>query len=227
MNPVLAIDHLVVGATSLAEGEAWCEAVLGVTPVGGGKHGLMSTHNRLLNLSGPGFPRCYLEIIAIDPDAPPPGRKRWFDLDDAAVQERLRLQGPGLIHWVARVDGDLDEQLSEWRQRGIDAGEALAASRMTPTGELRWRIALRADGRRLAQGAVPLLIEWGEVHPADALPPSGVTLQQFSLRMPQPGLLSEFAAEPGSAMLEVRLQSPLGLVSLGLVTSKTSSDEPS
>jgi hypothetical protein len=37
----------------------------------------MGTHNRLLKL-GEGF---YLELIAIDPQAPPPGRPRWFGLD--------------------------------------------------------------------------------------------------------------------------------------------------
>lgn len=217
------LDHLVVAAASLAEGEAWCEATLGVRPSGGGKHQLMSTHNRLLDLSGPAYsshPRCYLEIIAIDPDAPPPpsGRARWFDLDDPALQQRLRAEGPGLVHWVARVDGDLDSQLMDWREQGVDAGEAVAASRMTAAGELRWRIALRVDGRRLFGGALPLLIEWGEVHPADGLPQSGVTLQQMTHRLPQPGLLPGMVVEPGEARLEARLQTPLGLVSLPLMT---------
>ncbi|MCV2368052.1 VOC family protein [Roseateles oligotrophus] len=214
----LRLDHLVIGAASLAEGEAWCEATLGVRPSGGGKHLLMSTHNRLLNLSGPSFPRCYLEIIAIDPDAPPPGRARWFDLDSPALQQRLRVEGPGLIHWVARVDGDLEAQLIAWREQGAEAGEAVAASRMTAAGELRWRIALRADGQRLFGGALPLLIEWGEVHPADGLPNSGVSLQQLLLRLPQPGLLPGLAADAGEAWLEARLQTPLGLVSLPLMT---------
>ncbi len=216
----MRLDHLVIGAASLAEGEAWCEATLGVRPSGGGKHVLMSTHNRLLNLSGPAcsaYPRCYLEIIAIDPDAPPPGRARWFDLDSPALQQRLAVEGPGLIHWVARVDGDLDSQLHHWREQGIDAGEAVVASRMTAAGELRWRIALRADGQRLFGGALPLLIEWGEVHPADGLPNSGVSLLQMTHRLPQPNLLSGMAVEAGEARLEACLQTPLGLVCLPLM----------
>ncbi|MCV2353208.1 VOC family protein [Paucibacter sp. B2R-40] len=214
----LAFDHLVIGAASLAEGEAWCEATLGVRPVGGGKHGLMGTHNRLLNMSGPAFPRCYLEIIAIDPDAPPPGRARWFDLDSPALQERLRVEGPGLIHWVARVDGDLDAQLNHWREQGVDAGEAVAASRMTPAGELRWRIALRRDGKRLSKGALPLLIEWGEVHPADGLAGATVNLCKFELSLPQPALLAGLLVETGEAHVHAQLQTPLGLVSLQLMT---------
>ena len=35
------------------------------------------------------YPGSYLEIIAINPDAPDPGRSRWFDLDDAALQLSL------------------------------------------------------------------------------------------------------------------------------------------
>jgi hypothetical protein len=92
------IDHLVIAAHDLAHGVHWCEQTLGVTPGPGGRHPLMSTHNRLLKLdAGPGHPRAYLEIIAIDPEAPPPGRARWFGLDDAALQASLR-EAPRLVH---------------------------------------------------------------------------------------------------------------------------------
>ncbi|KQW46359.1 MULTISPECIES: VOC family protein [unclassified Roseateles] len=172
----MALDHLVVGAASLDEGVAWCERVLGVAPQPGGKHALMGTHNRLLLISGPNHPRCYLEVIAIDPDAPPPGRPRWFDLDQPALRQRLG-DGPGLIHWVARVP-NLDAALACWRSEGVDAGAAVKASR----GNLTWRIALREDGRRLRREALPVLIEWGEAHPTDNLPDQGVQLLGFDAR---------------------------------------------
>ena len=41
-------------------------ALLGVPMAGGGKHPLMGTHNRLIGLGD-----LYLEVISIDPDAPP------------------------------------------------------------------------------------------------------------------------------------------------------------
>jgi hypothetical protein len=170
------IDHLVIGAATLDEGVDWCERVLGVTPQPGGKHALMGTHNRLVNISGPLHPRCYLEVIAIDPEAPQPRRPRWFDLDQPALRARLN-QGPGLIHWVARVPS-LDAALAYWRGEGVDAGEAVEASR----GALRWRIALRADGRRLRREALPVLIEWGDTHPTDGLPEQGVQLLGFEAR---------------------------------------------
>ena len=60
------VDHLVVAAATLAQGVAWCEATLGLTPGPGGKHPLMGTHNRLLKIATAAFPEAYLEIIAID-----------------------------------------------------------------------------------------------------------------------------------------------------------------
>jgi hypothetical protein len=166
-----AVDHLVVGARTLDEGVAWCEATLGITPGAGGQHPLMSTHNRLVNLSSAAFPRSYLEIIAIDPQAPPPGRVRWYDLDDEAMQATLA-RGPRLIHWVVRSPG-LGPHLMALAAAGVDRGEALHAER----GTLRWQISVRPDGQRLDNGALPTLIEWGPHHPCDRMPASGVTLE--------------------------------------------------
>jgi hypothetical protein len=55
----------------------------------------MGTHNLLVNLASAAFPRAYLEILAIDPDAPAPRRIRWFDLDQPAMQQAIR-GGPRL-----------------------------------------------------------------------------------------------------------------------------------
>jgi len=172
----VVVDHLVVAAASLADGVRWCEATLGIKPGPGGKHALMSTHNRLFSIAGDGFPDAYFEIIAIDPEAPPPGRARWFGLDAIDLAA-----GPRLVHWVARVT-DLEARLAALRSLGIDTGEALAASRDTPAGVLRWRIAVRRDGALLFGGALPTLIEWGERHPAATMPASGVTLHSLTLR---------------------------------------------
>lgn len=193
----MELDHLVVGATTLEDGVAWCERVLGVTPAPGGRHALMGTHNRLLDISAPpAYPRCYLEIIAIDPEAPgPQGRSRWFDLDQPALQAALRERGPGLIHWVSRVPG-LEASLAQWRGEGVDAGVAVAASR----GALQWQIALREDGRRLRREGLPLLIEWGAAHTCDDLPASGVRLLSFEAR---DGLSARLATPRGELRLEL------------------------
>lgn len=221
MSQAAELDHLVIGARTLDEGAAWCEATLGVTPGPGGKHGLMSTHNRLLSVATPEFPRAYLEIIATDPEAQDPGRVRWFDLDEGRVQQQLS-QGPQLLHWVMRVR-DIKSAHGQWRALGLDAGELLQASRLTPHGELRWQIAVRSDGRRLLQGALPLLIEWGEVHPADTMPISGVQLRslgvgsldaEFARRALAHLGLQGLGGHSGAASFAAQLDTPKGLVSL-------------
>lgn len=175
----MELDHLVVAATDLASGVAWCERELGVTPAPGGVHPLMGTHNRLLQISSPRHPRAYLEIIAIDPAAAQPAQPRWFDLDQPALQQALLERGPGLIHWVARVPS-LDAALAQMASEGIDAGRPVAASR----GAFSWRIALREDGRRLRRENLPTLIEWGagSDHPSAHLPDVGVQLLSFEAR---------------------------------------------
>lgn len=175
------VDHLVVAAASLAQGAAWCEATLGAAPGPGGRHALMGTHNRLLKIATEAFPEAYLEIIAIDPEAPPPGRARWFGLDDAGLQARLADGGPQLVHLVARST-QLDLHRQGLADLGLQPGEPLAAHRDTPAGRLAWQILVRPDGQTLCGGALPTLIQWQGSHPATALPDSGVTLQALTLR---------------------------------------------
>ncbi len=220
-----AIDHLVIAAATLAEGVTWCEATLGITPNLGGEHALFGTHNRLLKLIRDGAPNAYLEIIATNPGATPTRLaplKRWFDLDDPALQARLTKEGPQLIHWVASVP-DLNAALAAWRTLGIDRGPALTASRPTPAGLLQWHIAVRDDGQRLLGGCLPTLIQWGAVHPARSLPASGLTLRGLHLSHPQSDLLGAalqaiglhgVGVDGGGASLVAKLDTPLGSTTL-------------
>jgi len=211
----VVLDHLVVGARTLEEGVAWCEATLGVTPGPGGRHALMSTHNRLLNISSDAFPRSYLEIIAIDPEAPPPSRTRWYDLDDAALQAALA-QGPRLIHWVAR-SSSLQAHLSALSAAGWDGGEAIHVER----GELHWQISVRPDGQRLCDGVLPTLIEWGPTHPCDDMPASGVRLHSLTTEgLPAPAMSAlqpegiNDLPESTTAKLKAVFSTPRGRVEL-------------
>ena len=213
----VSLDHLVVAAATLDEGVRWCEATLDVTPGPGGKHALMGTHNRLLRIASNDFPTAYLEIIAIDPKAPPPGRARWFGLDDIDLS-----RGPRLIHWAARTAA-IDTDLAALRKAGVDAGEAIAVSRETSSAPLHWRIAVRSDGRTLAGGAMPTLIEWCDRHPATAMPASGVTLRAMGLRGLAPQALTALglhgvhvANDPGPAIVAM-LDTPRGAVTLSTV----------
>ena len=207
----IQFDHLVVAARTLDEGVRWCEATLGVTPGAGGKHPLMSTHNRLFSISSDAFAMAFFEIIAIDPEAPPPGRARWFGLDELDLSS-----GPRLVNFVARTAA-LAASLTTLRTHGIDGGRVLAVSRDTPLGRLHWQIAVCDDGAVSCGGAMPTLIEWGPRHPAASMPASGVDLRSLVLRgVPRAAIgISEvrFADDAGPA-LEAQLDTPRGLITL-------------
>lgn len=223
------LDHLVVLADTLSQGVAWCEATLGVTPGPGGEHPLFGTHNRLMNIAAPGFPLAYLEIIAINREAARAdgasagAPKRWFDMDDEVLRSAVRTYGPRLIHWVARVP-DVASACTALAVRGIDRGDVMTASRPTPTGLLEWKIAVRPDGRRLMDGCLPTLIEWGDVHPAAAMPTSGLALQRICVYHPQADVLRGALAATGLVdvpviaaerpALQAVLQTPRGAVTL-------------
>lgn len=223
------LDHLVVLADTLGQGVAWCEATLGVTPGPGGEHPLFGTHNRLLKIAAPDFPLAYLEIIAINKEAAgaskasASGHKRWFDMDDEALRAAVRDDGPSLIHWVARVP-DVASACAALAARGIDRGDVLRASRPTPTVLLKWQIAVRPDGRRLMDGCLPTLIEWGTVHPAADMLASGLALQSLQLAHPQADVLrgalravglGDVPVTPAAqAVLQAVLHTPRGVVTL-------------
>jgi len=176
----VTLDHLVVAAATLEQGAAWCLATLGVEPGPGGRHALMGTHNRLLKISAEAYPDCYLEIIAIDPAAAPPGRARWFGLDDAALQADLAAQGPRLVHCVARSP-QLDMHRWGLMTVGCAPGNPVRAGRDTPQGRLEWEILLRDDGRTECGGALPTLLQWHGRLPAIDMPDSGVRLKSLQL----------------------------------------------
>lgn len=164
---VLRLDHLAVCCSDLAEGAAWAEAALGVALAPGGQHAAMGTHNRLLSL-GPGE---YLEVIAINPAAPAPGRPRWFDLDRFAGPPRL-------ANWVAATD-DLDATLAL-------APQGLGRPMDLARGDLRWRMAVPDDGVLPFDGGFPALIQWqGQGHPAPRLPDHGIRLVTLDISHPQ------------------------------------------
>ena len=209
----IELDHLVIAARTLEEGAEWVEARLGVPMGPGGKHAAMGTHNRLLFL-GPGR---FLEVIAVDPDAAPPGRPRWFALDEPETIVRLA-RGPALIHWVVRSD-DIERAV-----KATASGEAqiLALSR----GAYRWRIAIPASGRLAQRGIAPTVIQWDGAHPCDALAESGCRLEALLLRHPESErtlrALRDAGLPPGDPLqavtvgggLEARIRTPRGIVEL-------------
>ncbi len=159
------MDHLVVSATTLEDGAAQVEEALGVKLQPGGRHDLMGTHNRLLGL-GP----AYLEVIAIDPEAVPPHRPRWYDLDRFAGATRL-------TNWAVQTE-DLDNTLHHVPP---GTGEPINFAR----GDLRWQMAVPDNGRLPFDGAFPAIIQWyGDLHPCNQLTDVGCRLIQFYITHP-------------------------------------------
>src|SRR5512133_637739 len=226
------IDHLVIMAQTLEQGVQWCEATLGVTPAPGGEHAQYGTHNCLFKIATPGHPLAYLEIIAINPAAKKPANaeaKRWFDMDDAALQAAVAME-PRLIHFVANTD-DLQGARTALKAQGIERGPAVHASRHSRRGLLQWQITVREDGQRLFNGALPSLIQWGKagdaeplrLHPRNSLPRSGVSLQSLAVTHPTAAKLQaayeaigldSVAVEAGPANLSATLHTPKGTVVL-------------
>ena len=209
----IRFDHAVLAARTLAEGVEWLESRLGVPVGAGGKHATMGTHNRLVSL-GPGR---FIEVIAIDPDAAPPGRARWFDLDAPAMQARLS-GGPALVTWVVRAD-DIERAIEAC---AIGRPEVLALAR----GDFRWRIGVPASGHLAHDGVAPTIIQWSSHHPADVLPESGCRLEKLVLRHPEARATFDAlrragldAEEPIEAHgegrgLELQVRTPRGIVLL-------------
>lgn len=166
----LVLDHLVVAARTLDEGEAWLKARLRRDLVAGGSHPGFGTHNRLLRLGDD----CYLELIAADPAQQT--QRLLFGLEQAAVARALAEQ-PLLLHTVFRVVAPAT--LADVLPRlDYDPGVPTAMSR----GELRWQITI-PRGELAGDGLLPTIIDWGDArHPCTRLPDSGVALGGLRLQ---------------------------------------------
>ena len=151
-------------------------ALFGADLTGGGKHPLMATHNRLMRLADG-----YLEVIAIDPDAPAPDRVRWYGLDNPETAGRLA-DGPRALCWVAAVD-DIEQAAAGC---GYQCGRIIEVTR----GDLHWRLTVPDDGSLAAGGILPALIEWPlGVNPVAMLPKSGLALAGLKASHPNPAMV--------------------------------------
>jgi len=208
-----ALDHLIVGADTLAQGAAYLEEKLGVAMQAGGRHLAMGTHNCVLRLGE----RVYLELIAIDPEGQAPAQLRWFGLDEEKTRDRLKKE-PRLLTWAARTR-DIDAAV---------AGCPLAVGKIHPMqrGAYRWRFTIPADGALVCDGLMPTLIEWdGDAHPADGLEDRGCSLVGMAGKLSAPEKLASVLARLGlentlpltraqRAELAVTLRGPRGIYTL-------------
>ena len=147
------VDHLVYATPDLNRGVEEIEKILGVRATPGGQHPGRGTRNALITLG----PAIYLEIIAPDPEQPPPKTPRPFGIDG--------LKESRLVAWAAK-GSDLERLRDEAARKGARLGEVMSGSRRRTDGVLlSWRY---TDPQTvLADGLVPFFIDWGQSpHPA-------------------------------------------------------------
>jgi hypothetical protein len=165
-----AVDHLAVGARTLEEGVNFIRHELGVEIPPGGVHPHMGTHNHLMRLGE----NMFLEVLAINPEGASPTQPRWFGLDDPAVRHSIARQ-PRLLTWVANTT----DLAAATAGAALDYGTVNQLSR----GDLRWSFALPEDGRLLAAGMLPYLMQWScEVHPSSGMAERDCELKSITLR---------------------------------------------
>lgn len=185
---MLTLDHLTVIAPTLADGVAHVRGCLDLDVPFGQRHGYMGTYNHLLQLGG----TTYLEIVALDPEGTPPGRARWFGLDDQKQVRRDWDVGRRLRGWVARTDR-IDAVLEG---REAIFGRKVALPMDAPTFDF----AIPDDGSLPWGGAVPSIIDRrGKPRSMATIADLDARLRGFSLEHPEAeaiaGLLRELGAE--------------------------------
>lgn len=206
------IDHFAIGAESLDQGVWALQSALGVEIPRGGKHEAMSTHNCVAQAGNESF----LEIISIDPDAPDPGRTRWFTLDDPETQAKLAVR-PRALCWVVGTD-DLDAIVAA---SPVNLGEVVTFTR----GERSWRLTVPKDGTLPLGGLIPAFIEWSPgPHPSTGMADVGITLSAVRLAHPDPAMLMDMlkvmqidhlaTVAEGPAALQFELDTSAGQVTL-------------
>lgn len=167
-------DHLVIVSPSLESGAAFIIKTLGVEPQTGGEHPRMGTHNLLVRLGE----MTYLEVLAPNPDAPSPGRPRWFGLDDLRPDSE-----PSLSTWVVRTTDIVSKSAA--------SSEPLGNVESMSRGDLNWLLTIPADGVIPLNGVAPAVIEWHtDVHPASRMEDAGLSLAKLEIFHPEPARVS-------------------------------------
>ncbi len=209
-SPLSKVDHLIYGTPDLEATLEELEDLFGIQASPGGQHLGEGTRNALYSLG----PNTYLEILAPDPDQPPPEKPRWLGMDD--------LTEPRLVTWVARAT-NLDQLVLDAAKETIHLGSVLAGGRTRPDGtRLSWHV---TDPHVvIASGIVPFFIDWGDTsHPsqnaAQGLALTGLRAEHPEARATRRALCSlslDLVVEEGPMpALIATIDTPRGTVELG------------
>lgn len=160
----MKIDHIVCIVPNLQGAISWINRALGCTPVLGGKHENLGTHNAILGLKSNIGEQIYLEFLAIDPEA-----KKMKSYPLGLSEDLSR---PIITAWAVRVE-NIDKTAEQMNLLGksYSPGTVTQLSRTRLDGsKLEWRIAYSKEQTEASGGVIPFLIDWGSSkHPADNL----------------------------------------------------------
>ena len=177
---MLQLDHITIIAPSLTEGVDHVRTCLDIDVPFGRHHDYMGTYNHLLRLGE----AVYLEIIAVNPDAPRPARPRWFGLDDpqsvrAAWDDGRRLRG-----WVVRTN-EIDSLLS---RHGAALGEKVELTANNGS----FFFSIPRDGSLPLGEAMPSVIDRrGKSPPVAPMADLGARLQSLTIEHPDPDRIAD------------------------------------
>jgi hypothetical protein len=198
----------------LIEGVAHVRSCIDVDVPFGQRHGYMGTCNHLLQLGN----SVYLEIVALDRDGEPPGRARWFGLDNQKAVKADWDAGRRLRGWVARTDA-IDTVLAG--RQGI-FGKRVSL----PWTEPSFEFSIPDDGSLPLAGAAPSIIDRrGRPRSMAAIADLGARLRSFSLEHPDATAIAKLyrdldigrrpAIIPGSTLrYHARIETPAGMKQL-------------
>ena len=210
------LDHLVIGAETLRQGVDYIRSVLDVELPKGGLHKTMGTHNHLMQLGNDS----YIEVIAINPEAAAPRQPRWFNLDDGLMRASLQRQ-PRLITWVINT--------ADIKAVELDAKLPIGVPTELSRDSLSWQLGLTEDGRLLANGLVPYVLQWHtEQHPSRSMADLGCRLHSLEIYHNRPDWLNSILAsmsadhlvstyplaDTETPYLSANIETPSGLVNL-------------
>lgn len=180
---MLHFDHMTVIAPTLDEGIDYVRGCLEIELVNGATHIDMGTHNRRVKLGSD----CYLEVIAVNPAAPPPTGPRWFGLDQGEAVRSDWANGSRLKGWVARTN-DIDRVL-------MSHGALLGAKKWLDD---HFHFSVPPDGSLPMGGALPSVIDVGDHLPtATSLQDQGIRLKELVIEHPTPSRIIALYDEIG------------------------------
>ena len=147
------LDHIVFGALTLDEGTELVESTLQAKLSDIGYHRDMGTHNRVIRISE----NVYLEVVSLDPQNRILKKRKWFNLDNSYLLNKLK-KTPQIIGYVIE---NKDPNIFKYYDPFFEASR----------DNYKWQFAMPTyknsiiDSEIINMGIIPSLISWKSKKP--------------------------------------------------------------